>query len=344
MTPSVSAVQDVKGKPFPGGISARLALPVIAAPMFLVSGPALVIACCRAGIVGTVPALNQRTSEGFADWLGEIRIALSAQRETAFFGVNLIVHSTNPRLQQDLKICREYEVPLVITSLGIAPELVREVHGYGGLVFHDVVSRRHAEKAAAAGVDGLILVCGGAGGHAGTANPFAFIAEIRAFFEGTIILAGGISTGAHVAAAEVAGADLAYMGTRFIATQESLADPKYKQLILDSGVQDVIYTPAVSGVPANFLRGSLERSGLLRDGQVQSLGAKSHGIGEEQNGQPQPWKDIWSAGHGVGAISDVPTVADLATRMTSEYRGAIRQVERRVAAKETLSAPHTRGR
>jgi hypothetical protein len=161
--PSVSAVRDVEGKPFPGGISARLALPVIAAPMFLVSGPALVIACCRAGIVGTLPALNQRTSEGFEDWLREIRNALSEERGRSIFGVNLIVHSTNPRLQQDLKICREYEVPLVITSLGIAPELVKEVHGYGGLVLHDVVSRRHAEKAAAAGVDGLILVCGGAG-------------------------------------------------------------------------------------------------------------------------------------------------------------------------------------
>jgi len=341
--PSVSAVRDVEGKPFAGGIPARLALPVIAAPMFLVSGPALVIACCRAGIVGTMPALNQRTSEGFADWLGEIRTALCTERERPFFGVNLIVHSTNPRLQQDLKICREYEVPLVITSLGIAPELVSEVHGYGGLVFHDVVSRRHAEKAAAAGVDGLVLVCGGAGGHAGTANPFAFISEIRNFFGGTIVLAGGISTGAHVAAAEVAGADLAYMGTRFVATQESLADPEYKQLILNSGIQDVIYTPAVSGVPANFLRGSLERSGLLRDGQVHSLGAKSHGIGEEQGSQPQPWKDIWSAGHGVGAISDVPNVADLVTRMTNEYRSAIRQVERRVASKEALSVPQTHG-
>jgi nitronate monooxygenase len=343
MTPSVSAVQDVKGRAFAGGFSARLMLPVIAAPMFLVSGPALVIACCRAGIVGTMPALNQRTSEGFADWLGEIRTALTTERERPFFGVNLIVHSTNPRLQQDLKICREHEVPLVITSLGIAPELVREVHGYGGLVFHDVVSRRHAEKAAAAGVDGLILVCGGAGGHAGTANPFAFITEIRTFFDGTIVLAGGISSGAHVAAAEVAGADLAYMGTRFVATQESLADPEYKQLILNSGIQDVIYTPAVSGVPANFLRGSLDRAGLLRDGQVQPLGTKSHRIGEERGSQPQPWKDIWSAGHGVGAISDIPDVANLVARMTNEYRGAIRQVERRVTANEVLSVPQTRG-
>jgi len=335
--PSVAAVRDVKEKPLAGGIPARLTLPVIAAPMFLVSGPALVIACCRAGIVGTLPALNQRTSEGFADWLREIRTALSTERERPVFGVNLIVHSTNPRLQQDLKICREYEVPLVITSLGIAPEVVSEVHNYGGLVFHDVVSRRHAEKAAAAGVDGLILVCGGAGGHAGTANPFAFIAETRNFFGGTVVLAGGISTGAHIAAAEVAGADLAYMGTRFIATQESLANPEYKQLVLDSGIQDVIYTPAVSGVPANFLRGSLERSGLLRDGQVQPLDAKSHGIGEGQGNQPQAWKDVWSAGHGVGAITDVPNVSDLVTRMSSEYRSAIHQVERRVAAKEAAS-------
>jgi nitronate monooxygenase len=318
--PPVSAVREVKGRPCAGRIFGRLVLPVIAAPMFLISGPELVIACCRAGIVGTMPALNQRTSEGFADWLEAIRTALATEHERPLFGVNLIVHSTNPRLQQDLKICREYEVPLVITSLGIAPDLVSEVHDYGGVVFHDVVNRRHAEKAAANGVDGLVLVCGGAGGHAGTANPFAFISEIRNFFGGTIILSGGISTGAHVAAAEVAGADLAYMGTRFVATQESLAAPEYKQLILDSRIEDVIYTPAVSGVPANFLRGS--------------LGAKSHGIGEVEEGQPQPWKDIWSAGHGVGAISDVPNVADLVTRLTSEYRGAIRQVERRVTAKD----------
>jgi nitronate monooxygenase len=332
--PSVSAVREVKGRPSAGRIFGRLALPVIAAPMFLISGPELVIACCRAGIVGTMPALNQRTSEGFADWLEVIRTALTTEHERPLFGVNLIVHSTNPRLQQDLKICREYEVPLVITSLGIAPDLVSEVHDYGGVVFHDVVNRRHAEKAAANGVDGLVLVCGGAGGHAGTANPFAFISEIRNFFGGAIILSGGISTGAHVAAAEVAGADLAYMGTRFVATQESLAAPEYKQLILDSRIEDVIYTPAVSGVPANFLRGSLERSGLLRDGQVHTLGTKSHGIGEVEEGQPQPWKDIWSAGHGVGAISDVPNVADLVTRLTSEYRDAIRQVERKVTAKD----------
>jgi nitronate monooxygenase len=332
--PSVSAVREVKGRPSAGRIFGRLALPVIAAPMFLISGPELVIACCRAGIVGTMPALNQRTSEGFADWLEVIRTALTTEHERPLFGVNLIVHSTNPRLQQDLKICREYEVPLVITSLGIAPDLVSEVHDYGGVVFHDVVNRRYAEKAAANGVDGLVLVCGGAGGHAGTANPFAFISEIRNFFGGAIILSGGISTGAHVAAAEVAGADLAYMGTRFVATQESLAAPEYKQLILDSRIEDVIYTPAVSGVPANFLRGSLERSGLLRDGQVHTLGTKSHGIGEVEEGQPQPWKDIWSAGHGVGAISDVPNVADLVTRLTSEYRDAIRQVERKVTAKD----------
>jgi nitronate monooxygenase len=307
-------------------IAARLALPVIAAPMFLVSGPELVIACCRAGIVGTMPALNQRTSETFADCVRDVRAALSTEHERPLFGVNLIVHSSNPRLPQDQKICREYEVPLVITSLGIDPNLVSDVHDYGGLVFHDVVNRRHAEKAVAAGVDGLILVCAGAGGHAGTANPFAFIAEIRNFFGGTIVLAGGISTGAHVAAAQLMGADLAYMGTRFVATEQSLAAPEYKKLILESGVQDIIYTPAVSGVPANYLRGSLERTGLYRDGQVHSIGPPSHAIDESSGAKAQPWKDIWSAGHGVGAISDVPHVSDLVARLTREYKAAIHGV------------------
>lgn len=311
-------------------IAAHLNLPVIAAPMFLVSGPELVIACCRAGIIGTLPALNQRTSEGFADWLGEIEAALSGEHANKIYGVNLIVHASNPRLQVDLMVCREYQVPLVITSLGAVSEIVSEVHSYGGLVFHDVVNRRHAEKAVAAGVDGLVLVCGGAGGHAGTANPFALISEIRSFFGGTIVLSGGISNGAHVAGALAAGADFAYMGTRFIATQESLASADYKQLVLDSRIEDVIYTPGITGVPANFLRGSLERSGLWRDGRVQELGSDSHMIEEAGNSRPQAWRDVWSAGHGVSAISDVPDVTDLINRMTDEYRIAVRRADKRV--------------
>jgi nitronate monooxygenase len=324
MTPSPrSSAQAAYASSVVADIASRLTLPVIAAPMFLISDPKMVIACCRSGIIGTFPALNQRTSEGFAGWLREITAALSTSEHMLPFGVNLIVHPTNPRLPRDVEICRDFKVPLVITSLGAATDVVDQVHSYGGLIFHDVVNRRHAEKAAAAGVDGLVLVCGGAGGHAGTANPFAFISEVRSFFDGVIILSGGIATGAHVAAARVAGADFAYMGTRFIATQDSSATPEYKRLILESGIQDVIYTPAVSGVPANFLRGSLEQTGLLKDGEVRALGPQSHAVDDGAATGLQPWKDIWSAGHGVGAISDVPDVANLVARMKIEYRSAL---------------------
>ncbi len=308
--------------PLPPQLEGRLRLPAVAAPMFLVSGPELVVEACRAGILGTFPALNQRTSEGFRDWLDEIEAALVASPAAAPFGVNLIVHRSNRRLEADLRICAEHRVPVVITSLGAVPDLVREVHGWGGVVFHDIVSRRHAEKAAEAGVDGLILVCAGAGGHAGTLNPFAFLAEVRRVFDGTILLAGAISTGRDILAARATGADLAYLGTRFIATRESRAPEPYKRMLCEAGAGDIVYTPAVSGIPGNFLRQSLEAAGI----DPAALRSASDIAAELQGGEIRAWRDIWSAGQGVAAIGDVPTVAELVARLEAEFEAARREL------------------
>ncbi|MBP5856871.1 nitronate monooxygenase [Marivibrio halodurans] len=303
----------------PDELLAQLKVPAIASPMFLVSGPDLVVETCRGGVLGTFPTLNQRTSEGFDQWLTEIEERLAAARQAgerpAPFGINLIVHASNPRVEADLEIAVRHQVPVVITSLGIRPEVIEAVHGYGGLVFHDVVQGRHARKAAEAGVDGLIAVCAGAGGHAGTLNPFAFTDEIRRFFDGLVILAGGISDGHQVAAARMMGADLAYMGTRFIATAESRADPDYKRMILEAGTADIVYTPEISGVPANFLKASLERNGLDGAGK----GPDAFDFGERE---AKAWRDVWSAGHGVTSIDDLPATADLCARLVAEYRDA----------------------
>lgn len=302
----------------PAALRENLRLPVIAAPMFLVSGPQLVIETCKAGLIGTFPALNARTTEGFEAWIDEIEAARRDHAGCAAYGVNLIVHKTNPRLEADLAVVVRRKVPLVITSLGAVPDLVKEVHGYGGLVFHDVISVRHARKAAQAGVDGLILVCAGAGGHAGTASPFALIEEVRTFFDGTLILAGALGTGRHVAAARMMGADFAYMGTRFIATRESMADQRYKDMLTTSALADVVYTDSVSGVNANFLRASLVAAGLDPD----NLPPKAH---LDMAAEAKAWRDIWSAGHGVGAIADLPPVADLAERLKADYAAAFRE-------------------
>ncbi|QEW07773.1 NAD(P)H-dependent flavin oxidoreductase [Nitrincola iocasae] len=310
----------------PESFQGRLRLPLISAPMFLVSGPELVIEACKAGIVGTFPALNERSSEGFESWLVQIREALDSfeaetGKQAAPFGVNLIVHHTNPRVQADLELCIKHKVPLIITSLGAVKDLVDAVHGYGGLVFHDVINVRHAKKAAAAGVDGLIAVCNGAGGHAGTLNPFALLAEIRQFYQGTLILSGSMSTGQDVATAQMMGADLAYMGTRFINTQESRANPEYKQMIVESSAADITYTPKISGIWANFLKPSLAKAGLDPD----SGEKKKVDLGEElqaPEGGASAWKSIWSAGQGVGSIADAPPVAELVERLQDEYRDA----------------------
>jgi len=304
----------------------NLRLPLIAAPMFLVSGPELVIECCRAGIIGTFPALNQRTSEDFEQWLITIKAALQkasdAGETPAAFGVNLIVHHTNPRLEADLALCVKHEVPLIITSLGAVPDVVEAVHSYAGQVYHDIINLRHARKAAAAGADGLIAVCAGAGGHAGTMSPFALVGEIRQFFEGAIILSGSLSSGSDIASARAMGADFAYMGTRFINTKESLADPGYKDMIAASAAVDIVYTDRVSGINANFLQGSLEAAGLTAEKLVEH-----ETIDFASDKEARAWKDIWSAGHGVGSITDAPPAADLVHQLRAEFHASCATVQ-----------------
>lgn len=296
----------------------RLRLPVVAAPMFLVSTPELVVACCRAGVLGTFPALNQRSSAGFADWLDVVEGRLGP--DDAPYGVNLIVHQSNPRLRDDLEVVVERRVPVVITSLGAVSEVVDAVHSYGGLVLHDVTTIRHARKAADAGVDGLILVAGGAGGHAGSTNPFALMAAVRGWFDGLVLLAGSLSTGADVLAAQAMGADLAYLGTRFVATTESAASAAYKEMVISASAADVIYTPAVSSIPASFLRASLDAAGIDPDA-APGLVELDH-LTRPDEAQAKAWKDIWSAGQGVQAITDAPSVAALVARLGEEYAAA----------------------
>ena len=305
-----------------------LDLPIIAAPMFLISGPELVIECCKNGIVGTFPALNQRTSEGFEEWVIEIKEALATfEKETgkkvAPFGVNLIVHPTNIRVKADLDICVKHKVPLVITSLGAIADLVNVVHGYGGLVYHDIIKKRHAEKAAEADVDGLIVVAAGAGGHAGTLHPIPLINEVKKVFDKKIVLSGCLSTGNDIASALQMGADMAYMGTRFINVDESMADEEYKKMIMDSGAEDIVYTAAVSGVNASFLRPSLESMGITekhwKESKKIDFGSETDAVSEEA----KAWKTIWSAGQGVTTISDSVSVSKLVGKLKSEFITAI---------------------
>ncbi|WP_394340832.1 NAD(P)H-dependent flavin oxidoreductase [Nonlabens xylanidelens] len=303
----------------------KLSLPVVAAPMFLISGPELVISCCKNGIVGTFPALNQRSSEGFEEWLIQIKEELSQwEKETgktaAPFGVNLIVHGSNPRLEADLRLCVKHKVPLIITSLGAVSDVVDAVHSYGGIVFHDVIKKRHAQKAQEAGVDGLILVCAGAGGHAGTNNPMPFIRETKEFFKGTILLSGAMSSGQDVASALQMGADLAYMGTRFINTDESKATDDYRDMIIEAGCSDIVYTAAISGVSANFLGASLNAAGITEE---QMKAKVKIDFGKEMNTEAKAWKTIWSAGQGSATIKDSVPVTDLLNRMKAEFKTAI---------------------
>jgi nitronate monooxygenase len=307
--------------PIPASLQQGLQLPVIAAPMFLVSGTRLVIESCRQGIIGTLPALNARPSSQFEDWLYEIEDAL-AGRQAAKFGVMLVVHKSNRRLEQDLDIAIRHRVPLIITAIGCRADVIDAVHAYGGVVFHDAIHMRHAMKAAEAGVDGIIPVCAGGGGNAGVINPFTFVSQLRARFDGSIVLAGALGHGRHVRAAEVLGADMAYMGTRFIATQEANADPRFKQMILDAESTDVVYTHKVTGMGASFLRDSLERSGM-----DWGEGAPTPVPDVEHEEQMIAWRDIWSAGQGAGLIDDVPTVAELACRLKAEYAAALDAVK-----------------
>ncbi|MEQ9546852.1 MAG: nitronate monooxygenase family protein [Marinobacter sp.] len=309
----------------PESLRNTLSLPLVAAPMFLISGPELALACCKQGIVGSFPALNQRTSEGCEEWLIQMNQELSTYREqnpdqqVAPYAVNLIVHKTNPRWQADLELCVKHQVPIVITSLGAASQVVEAVHSYGGLVFHDVTNQKHARKAAEAGVDGIIAVAAGAGGHAGTINPFVLVHEIREVFDGAIILAGGLSNGEDLLAAQAMGADLAYMGTRFINTEESQAEDAYRNMIIEAVSGDIIHTPAVSGIPASFMRQSLEAAGFPMDKLHQAgdinYGEKLKPIDDEA----KAWKTVWSAGQGVSQIHDVLSVETLVARLSDEY-------------------------
>ena len=313
--------------PIPDILRDRLRLPVIGAPLFIVSTPRLVIAQCKAGIVGSFPALNARPAARLDDWLSEITEELvSFQRanpraKVAPYAVNQIVHSSNDRLEHDVAACVKHKAPIVITSLRPPAEVVAAVHGYGGLVFHDVINLRHAEKAAAQGVDGIIAVCAGAGGHAGLLSPFALVKQIREVYPGTIILSGAMSTGADVLAARTLGADLAYLGTRFIATDEGNAPAEYKQMLVDSAAEDIVYTSLFSGVNGNYLRGSVTRAGLDPDHLPEADKAKMN-FGTGGNTAAKAWRDIWSAGQSVSGIHEVETVAALVARMEGEYASA----------------------
>ncbi len=303
----------------------NLTLPVIASPMFLVSNPAMVIAQCCAGIVGSMPALNARPQEKLDVWLTEIEEGIAAYRRThpdaviGPYAINLIVHQSNERLMDDLDVCVRHRVPVVITSLHSPEVVVHQVHAYGGIVLHDVTTIRHAEKAIAAGVDGLILVCAGAGGHAGALSPFALVNEVRSMYDGMIILAGAIVNGRHIFAAQTMGCDLVYMGTRFIASAESAAVPEYKQMIVGSTAADILYTPYFSGVNGNYLKPSIRAAGL----DPENLQENNTDVNFSK---PKKWKDIWGSGQGVGGIHSVLPVADIVAGLSVEYREARRNM------------------
>lgn len=308
----------------PPVLRGRLTLPVIASPMFIVSGPDLVIAQCLSGVVGSFPALNARPQSVLDEWLTRITTTLreaqeaDPSRKIAPFAVNQIVHASNDRLAQDVETCVRHEVPIIITSLRAPDAVIKPVHAYGGVVFHDVISVRHAEKALEAGVDGLILVCAGAGGHAGTLSPFALVSEVRRFYDGPIILSGAIATGSAILAAQAMGADLAYMGTRFIATQEANAAPGYREMIAGSSANDILYTPYFTGVPGNYLTPSILKSGL----DPNALPERDKSAMNFGSAQVKAWRDVWGAGQGVGSIDDAPPTAELVARLAREYAQA----------------------
>lgn len=310
----------------------NLRLPVIGSPMFIVSNPDLVIAQCKAGIVGSFPALNARPAEELEVWLQRITTELAdykaanPDRKVAPFAVNQIVHHSNDRLEHDLEMCVKYQVPITITSLRAPDEAVAAIHSYGGLVFHDVINVRHAEKALEAGVDGLILVCAGAGGHAGTYSPFALVSEIRRFYDGPIILSGAITKGEHILAAQSMGADLAYMGTRFIATTEANAPEAYKQTIVEASAKDIVYTNLFSGVHGNYLRQSIIAAGLDPDNLPEADKSKMS-FGSGGSSRAKTWRDIWGAGQGVGNIHDVLPAAEVVDRLALEYHAAAERLQ-----------------
>ena len=315
----------------PKSLEGRLRLPLIGAPMFIVSGPALVIEQCTAGIVGSFPALNARPQEKLDEWITEIKEALAAHAEehpdepVAPFAVNQIVHQSNTRLMADMQTCVKHEVPIIITSLRPPGEVVEAVHAYGGLVFHDVISLRHARKAMEQGVDGIIAVCAGAGGHAGPLSPFALVKEIRREFDGTLILSGCMSNGGDLLAAQAMGADLAYVGTRFIASDEANAMPAYKEMIAYSKAADIVYSSLFSGVLGNYLAGSVANAGFDPDNLPQGDKAAMD-FGKRDKNEAKAWKDIWSAGQGVGSIDETLPAREIVMRMQAEYEETRRRI------------------
>jgi nitronate monooxygenase len=311
--------------PLPSALQS-LRLPVIGAPMFIAGNPKLVIEQCKAGIVGSFPALNARPKESLDAWLTEIETALAASPGAAPYAVNQIVHKSNDRLAHDIEVCVKHKVPVTITSLRAPDDVVAAIHGYGGIVLHDVISVRHAEKALEAGVDGLILVCAGAGGHAGTLSPFALIGEVRRFFDGPIVLSGAIASGDAILAAQAAGADLAYIGTRFLATPEATVPERYKDEILRAAAADIVYTDLFSGVHGNYLKHSVVAAGFDPLNLPKSDPNKMN-FGTSGGAEKKVWRDIWSAGQGVGQIDKVVPVAEVVARLEAEYSAARRRLQ-----------------
>jgi len=321
--------------PIPPMLKGRLTLPVIAAPLFIVSVPELVIAACKAGVVGAFPALNARPREQLEPWVVRIKSELADYAEAhpgepvAPFAVNQIVHASNERLAHDVEVCVRHKVPVTITSVGQPGEVVKAVHDYGGIVLHDVISVRHAEKAVEQGVDGLILVCAGAGGHAGTISPFALLSEVRRFWDGPVVLSGAITNGRSIAAAQALGADLAYLGTRFVATQEANTAPAYRQMLIEATAKDILYTPYFSGIYGSYLRQSVAAAGFdpdnLPTGSRRKIGVA---ISDGPATDVKAWRDVWSAGQGVGSVDDIPTVAECVARLKREYSAALAEFDR----------------
>ena len=320
--------------PLPKILQDNLAIPVIGSPLFLVSGPELVIAQCKAGIVGSFPALNARPQHVLEEWLIRIKEELAeAKAENsdlpiAPYAVNQICHASNDRLMGDMELCVKHEAPIIITSLRPPEEIVTAAHSYGGLVYHDVISVRHAKKAVEQGVDGLILVCAGAGGHAGTLSPFALVREVREFFDGTIILSGSISSGSAVASSLALGADLAYLGTRFIASEEANADQGYKDMLINSVADDIVYSSLFTGVHGNYLKGSVENAGLDPN-NLPEADKSSMNFGSGGNTDAKAWKDIWGSGQGIGSIKDSPSVQTLVSQLTSEFKEAVKDLNQK---------------
>ncbi len=313
--------------PIPAVLEGRLSLPVIASPLFIVSGPELVIAQCKAGIVGSFPSLNARPAHVLDEWLTRIETELADYQaanpgaKVAPYAVNLIIHTSNNRLEEDLQICAKHKVPIVITSLRAPAIVVDAVHGWGGIVLHDVINIRHAKKAISEGVDGLILVCAGAGGHAGTLSPFALVSEVREFWDGPVALSGSIANGASIAGALAMGADLAYIGTRFIATAEANATPEYKQGLVDAAAKDIVYSSLFTGVHGNYLAPSIRAAGMDPD-NLPSADKSTMNFGSGGNTSAKAWKDIWGAGQGVGSIHDVKPAAEVVAQLKREYDAA----------------------